>query len=312
MAQKPYPEAEVYCTRDQDHGLELTLDRQLIELCSQTLNDGTPKELELSIQNTDRATGTTLSHEVSKRFGADGLPADSIQIKFFGSAGQSLGAWLAPGITLTVEGDANDYVGKGLSGGKVIVYPPKDSTFDSDQSIVIGNVALYGAVKGEAYFSGVAAERFAVRNSGANAVVEGVGDHACEYMTGGRVVILGPTGRNLAAGMSGGVAYVFDPQDKLLQNCNLELVELEPVTEADDILELQELIAKHQTFTDSKVAQSILDAWSESLPKFKKVMPVDYKRALLNRKQSQTESPDTVMDAPERDSSMATSTGSHD
>ncbi len=280
-AQKPHPDVEVYCTRDQDHGLEDILDRKLIELAQPALNDGQRVQMDLPIVNTDRSAGTMLSFELSRRHGEHGLPNDSIQIKLSGSAGQSLGAWLAHGITLEVEGDANDYVGKGLSGGKIVVYPPKSSTFAAEENMIIGNVALYGATEGEAFFRGVAAERFCVRNSGARTVVEGVGDHGCEYMTGGRAIILGPTGRNFAAGMSGGVAYVYDPHDELLGNCNLELVELESVVDDSDIAELKELIERHSNYTGSTIANRILENWDEALTQFKKVMPVDYKRALL-------------------------------
>jgi glutamate synthase (NADPH/NADH) large chain len=280
-AQKPHPDVEVYCTRDQDHGLEDILDRKLIELAQPALNDGQRVQMDLPIVNTDRSAGTMLSFELSRRHGEHGLPNDSIQIKLSGSAGQSLGAWLAHGITLEVEGDANDYVGKGLSGGKIVVYPPKSSTFAAEENMIIGNVALYGATEGEAFFRGVAAERFCVRNSGARTVVEGVGDHGCEYMTGGRAIILGPTGRNFAAGMSGGVAYVYDPHDELLGNCNLELVELESVVDDSDIAELKELIERHSNYTGSTIANRILESWDEALTQFKKVMPVDYKRALL-------------------------------
>jgi glutamate synthase (NADPH/NADH) large chain len=288
-AQKPYNDVQVYCTRDQEHGVDQTLDQDLIKLCENSLEDGSPTQFSLPIINTDRATGTTLSHEISKRYGAEGLPDDTIKIKFKGSAGQSLGAWLASGITLELEGDSNDYVGKGLSGGKIIVYPPKASTFKSEENIIIGNVALYGAVMGEAYFRGVAAERFCVRNSGARTVVEGVGDHGCEYMTGGRVVILGATGRNFGAGMSGGVAYVFDPNDELLANSNLETIALEAVTEEADIHELRELISRHARYTKSAVAKSTLENWETALPQFKKVMPIDYKRALAELKASEAE-----------------------
>jgi glutamate synthase (NADPH/NADH) large chain len=233
------------------------------------------------IENIDRAFGTMLSHEVSKANGQAGLPDDTIHIDATGSAGQSLGAWLAPGITIELEGDANDYVGKGLSGGRIIIYPPRASTFKPEENIIIGNVALYGATAGEVFIRGMAAERFCVRNSGARAVVEGVGDHGLEYMTGGRVVILGPTGRNLAAGMSGGVAYVYAPdRDAFRLNCNLELVELETVKAEADIAELKELIGKHANLTGSTVAAGILDTWADSLPAFVKVMPRDYKRAL--------------------------------
>ncbi len=279
-AKKPHENVSVFCNRDQDHGLSEVLDNKLIQLCQPAIQDQKPVRHELPIQNIDRAAGTTLSHEVSKAHGPGGLPDETIRLKFNGSAGQSLGAWLAHGITLEVEGDANDYTGKGLSGGRIIVYPPKVSTFKPEDNIIIGNVALYGAVQGEAFFRGVAAERFCVRNSGARAVIEGVGDHACEYMTGGRAVILGPTGRNFAAGMSGGIAYVYDPDNQFLANCNLEMVELENVETEDDIAELKDLIEKHQNHTGSTVASDILDAWDESLKLFRKVMPTDYKRAL--------------------------------
>ncbi|MEC9091854.1 MAG: glutamate synthase-related protein, partial [Planctomycetota bacterium] len=205
-AEKPHPSVSIYCTRNQEDVLVDVLDRKLIKLCQATLENGSKTQIDLPIGNTDRSCCTMLSHEVSKRFGSDGLPDSTINIKFTGSAGQSLGAWMAAGITVEVEGDANDYVGKGLSGGRIIVTPSKQADFIPTENIIIGNVALYGAVKGEAFFRGQAAERFCVRNSGAQAVVEGVGDHGCEYMTGGRVIVLGPTGRNFAAGMSGGIA----------------------------------------------------------------------------------------------------------
>ena len=279
-AVKPHDDVDVYCTRDQDHGLEEVLDRRLIAECAGAIESGDAVRLEVPIINTDRTTGTMLSHEVSKRWGAEGLADDTIHLKLTGSAGQSFGAWLAPGITMELSGDANDYIGKGLSGGRIIVAPPEESTFPAEENIIIGNVALYGAIKGEAFFRGVAAERFCVRNSGAQAVVEGVGDHGCEYMTGGRAVVLGPTGRNFAAGMSGGVAYVFDPEDEFLPNCNLEMVALERVEGEADELELRELIEKHQRFTGSVVAEAILSDWETSVGQFHKVMPVDYKRAL--------------------------------
>jgi glutamate synthase domain-containing protein 3 len=211
------------------------------------------------------------------------LPEDTINIKLNGSAGQSLGAWLARGITITVEGDANDYLGKGLSGGKIILYPPKQSSFKAEENIIAGNVILYGATGGEAYIRGIAAERFAVRNSGASAVVEGIGDHGCEYMTGGRVVVLGKTGRNFGAGMSGGVAYVWNEAGDFKKSCNTETFELEPVSAAADILELKQLIQTHADYTDSPVAKSILEHWEESIGKFVKVMPTDYKRVLAER-----------------------------
>jgi glutamate synthase (NADPH/NADH) large chain len=213
------------------------------------------------------------------------LPDDTIHFKFNGSAGQSLGCWLAKGVTLEVEGDANDFAGKGLSGGKVIIYPPKVSQFVAEENILIGNVALYGATSGEAYFRGVAAERFCVRNSGAMTVVEGVGDHGCEYMTGGRVVILGATGRNFAAGMSGGIAYIWDPDSKFAPQCNMEMVELEVMEADDDIAELKYLLTNHLKYTGSTVAKKLLDNWQTSISQFVKVMPTDYKRVLQERKQ---------------------------
>jgi len=236
--------------------------------------------IDTTIQNIDRAFGTILSNEVSRAHGASGLPSDTIHIKAKGSAGQSVAAWLAHGVTIEIEGDANDYAGKGLSGGRLIVYPPKEADFIAEENIIIGNVALYGATSGEAYFRGIAAERFCVRNSGATAVIEGCGDHGLEYMTGGRAVVLGSTGRNFAAGMSGGVAYVYDPEGKFLVNCNLEMVEMEEMTDESDVQELRTLIENHHRYTGSAVARNILDHWQKSLTQFHKVMPVDYKRAL--------------------------------
>ena len=221
-----------------------------------------------------------MGQNLAKRWKEDMLPDDTINIKLHGTAGQSLGAWLAKGITLTIEGDANDYVGKGLSGGKIIIYPPKESTFKAEENVIAGNVILYGATGGEAYIRGIVAERFAVRNSGARTVVEGIGDHGCEYMTGGRVVVLGSTGRNFGAGMSGGIAYVWNRGGEFHRQCNMETFELEKVTAAEDILELKALIANHYKYTDSPVARAILDNWVHTLSQFIKVMPVDYKRVL--------------------------------
>jgi glutamate synthase domain-containing protein 3 len=224
-----------------------------------------------------------------KKWGELGLPDGVIHIKLSGSAGQSFAAFLAHGITLELEGDANDYVGKGLSGGKVIVYPPGGSSFAAEENIIVGNVCLYGATGGEAYFNGRAAERFCVRNSGAIAVIEGVGDHGCEYMTGGRAVILGSTGRNFAAGMSGGVAYVWDRAGDFITRCNLGLIELEKVEAPDDVQELRDMIEAHHKHTLSKVAARILEDWPDVLSQFVKVMPVDYKRVLLQRQQHDEE-----------------------
>lgn len=279
-AEKPHENVQTYCTIDQNHGLETVRDMELVEKFKASIEKGEELSVDVHLENTDRAFGTILSNEVSKVHGPDGLPDDTIHIKAKGSAGQSVGAWSAKGVTIEVEGDANDYAGKGLSGGRLVIYPPKDSTFVPRENIIVGNVALYGATSGEAYFRGIAAERFCVRNSGAHAVIEGVGDHGCEYMTGGRAVILGPTGRNFAAGMSGGVAYVYDPEDRFLVNCNLELVELEKVETEEDNAELKRLIHNHQKFTGSDTAREILSNWETAVTKFVKVMPVDYKRAL--------------------------------
>lgn len=286
----PYANAGTYCQREQNHGLEETLDQSLlIPKCIEAIKKGEQVRLDVDIQNIDRAFGTSLSHEVSKHWNGKGLPEDTIHITCHGSAGQSVGAWATTGVTIEIIGDGNDYCGKGLSGGKLIIYPNEKSTFNAADNIIIGNVALYGATSGEAYFRGIAAERFCVRNSGATAVVEGVGDHACEYMTGGRVVILGETGRNFAAGMSGGIAYVWDPNDRLLENCNMELVDFEKVEEAVEIAELKELIEKHQSYTGSTRAAEILDNWDISLGKIVKVMPRDYKQALLELAQSKAD-----------------------
>jgi glutamate synthase (NADPH/NADH) large chain len=278
-AEKPHPGVEVHCTIDQNHGIDAVLDNQLIKECGPAIERGESVRVEMDIENIDRAFGAMLSHNVSKRWGAEGLPDDTIHVKCRGSAGQSLAAWVTRGITIEVEGDANDYTGKGLCGGRLIVYPPVGSTFRSEENIIIGNVALYGSTGGEAYFRGCAAERFCVRNSGAKAVIEGVGDHGCEYMTGGIAVILGSTGRNFAAGMSGGVAYIYDPDRQFRPNCNRETIELEDL-EGQDRVELRRLIENHRKFTKSEVASRILDDWSVAAADFVKVMPVDYKRAL--------------------------------
>ncbi|KAK7384996.1 hypothetical protein VNO78_30703 [Psophocarpus tetragonolobus] len=289
------PEAAQYCVQKQDHGLDMALDNKLISLSNAALEKGLPVYIETPICNVNRAVGTMLSHEVTKRYQLAGLPTDSIHIKFTGSAGQSFGAFLCPGITLELEGDSNDYVGKGLSGGKIVVYTPKGSNFDPKENIVIGNVALYGATCGEAYFNGMAAERFCVRNSGAKAVVEGVGDHGCEYMTGGTVVVLGKTGRNFAAGMSGGIAYVLDVDGKFQSRCNLELVDLDKVEE-EDIITLRMLIQQHQRHTNSSLAKDLLDDFENILPKFIKVFPREYKRVLASMK-SEESSKDAVVHA---------------
>jgi glutamate synthase (NADPH) large chain len=288
-AEKPHPDTGTYCTESQDHGLEEALDMKLLELAQSALEGSEPVNIELPIINTDRTVGTILSNEVAKAHGGDLLPEDTVKIKFTGSAGQSLGAFLAKGISIELEGDANDYVGKGLSGGKLAIYPPRSSEFIPEENIIAGNVCLYGATAGKAFFRGHAAERFCVRNSGAYAVIEGIGDHGCEYMTGGRTVILGSTGRNFAAGMSGGVAYIWDPENEFPPKCNMEMVELEKVTDQEDIEELRSLIEEHGKLTGSTVANGILDDWKNSLNDFVKVMPTDYKRVLEERKKAENE-----------------------
>ena len=279
-AQKPADFLGSFQVHDQDHGLESALDHRLIELAKPAIDSGQKVKETLPIGNHNRVVGTMLSNEIIRRVGPGMLADDSVHFKFTGSAGQSFGAWLAKGVTLEVEGDANDYVGKGLSGGRLIIYPPKNSLFKSEEQILIGNVVLYGATSGECYFRGVAAERFCVRNSGASAVVEGVGDHGCEYMTGGKAVILGPTGRNFAAGMSGGIAYIYDPDSRFAELCNMELVELENLQDREDVDTLRGLIDRHAIYTGSTVAQKILRDWRKSIHAFVKVMPTDYKRVL--------------------------------
>src|SRR5579872_5486225 len=265
----------------QDHGLENALDKKLIVMAQEAIESGRPIALEMPIRNVHRTVGTMLSGEIARRHGSAGLPDDTIQIHFNGCAGQSFGAFLARGVTLTLEGDANDYVGKGLSGGRLVIYHPPKSTFAPEDNILIGNVCLYGATSGEAFFGGMAGERFAVRNSGATAVVEGVGDHGCEYMTNGLVVVLGKTGRNFAAGMTGGIAYVLDRKgDFGAVRCNRTEVDLEPVTNSKDIDALYQLIARHADYTGSPQARWILDNWESTLPKFIKVFPHEYKRVL--------------------------------
>ena len=269
------------CVQPQDHGLSQALDYQLIDHARDAIDSGTPLEIKLPIRNVHRTVGAMLSGEIARKYGSAGLPEDTIKFQLTGSAGQSFGAFLAKGVTLELEGDANDYVGKGLSGGKLIVYPPRNSTFLPEENILIGNVVLYGATSGEAFFNGMAGERFAVRNSGATAVVEGLGDHGCEYMTNGLVVVLGKAGRNFAAGMSGGIAYVLDEKgDFAEKRCNTAAVDLEPVTCQEDIEQLYALIAKHAAITGSPRGKWILENWDEMIPRFVKVFPHEYKRVL--------------------------------
>jgi len=308
-----------YCSEEQDHGLAAALDNRLIELAKPALEEGKRVEIDIDIENTNRTFGAMLSGRVAERYGHAGLPDDTIVINARGTAGQSFGAWLAHGVTIRLAGEGNDYVGKGLSGGKLIIAPPEECGIErAEDNIIVGNTVLFGAISGECYFRGVAGERFAVRNSGATAVVEGAGDHCCEYMTGGIVVVLGPTGRNFAAGMSGGIAYVFDEAGDFETRCNLAQVELESVVEEDDALEalghqggdlethgrvdvshdmtrfdairLRQLIEDHLAHTGSAVARRILDDWENSLSKFIKVMPVEYRRALREMQEQQRQS----------------------
>jgi glutamate synthase (NADPH/NADH) large chain len=292
----------------QDHGIDKILDRKLIAEAMPALENGTPVVITSEIHNYDRTAGAMLSGEVARRYGHAGLPEDTIMCKFTGIAGQSFGAWAAKGVTLELTGEGNDYVGKGLSGGKLIVRPKAKIGFKPENSIIVGNTVLYGAITGECYLRGVAGERFAVRNSGAIAVVEGVGDHGCEYMTGGVVLVIGETGRNFAAGMSGGVAYVLDEAGDFAKRCNLSMVDLQPVPAEEKTTEkllhatgdlishglvdvtshmdrhdaerVRELLSRHMKYTGSSRAKDILDNWADFLPKFVKVMPVEYARAL--------------------------------
>jgi glutamate synthase (NADPH/NADH) large chain len=302
----------------QDHKLANVLDRKLIEQARPALERGEAVAISAEIHNTDRTVGAMLSGEIARRYGHEGLPDETIHVTLKGIAGQSFGAFLAHGVTLDLTGEANDYVGKGLSGGKLIVRPPAHSGIVPETSIIVGNTVLYGAIAGECYFRGVAGERFAVRNSGVIAVVEGCGDHGCEYMTGGVVAVIGQTGRNFAAGMSGGIAYVLDEAGDFEKRCNLAMVDLAPVPAEEESLErlhhhggdmehhglvdvsadmtrhdaerLWQLIARHYKLTDSSRARMILDRWDKYLPKFVKVMPVEYRRALLELEKAQGDS----------------------
>jgi glutamate synthase (NADPH) large chain len=269
------------CVEAQDHGLQEALDYKILQAARVAIDTLTPVEISLPVRNVHRTVGTMLSGEIARAYGSEGLPDDTVRIHLTGSAGQSLGAFLAHGVTVTLEGEANDYVGKGLSGGRLIVYPPRASGFAAEENILIGNVVLYGATSGEAFFNGVAGERFAVRNSGATAVVEGVGDHGCEYMTNGLVLVLGACGRNFAAGMSGGVAYVFDALNNFAEErCNLGSVDLESIESAKDALIVRDLVTRHHELTGSRRAKWILENWAEVLPRFIKVFPHEFKRVL--------------------------------
>ena len=314
---KPPADADtpIHKCEPQNHQIDDILDRMFIDKAAPAFDGGKAVRIETAIANTDRTAGAMLSGQIAKRFGHEGLPDDTIHIRLTGNAGQSFGAWGARGLTMELEGDANDYVGKGLAGGRLIIYPPKIATrIVAEESIIVGNTVLYGATEGECYFRGVAGERFAVRNSGAVAVVEGVGDHGCEYMTGGVVVVIGKTGRNFAAGMSGGIAYVLDEAGDFAERCNLAMVDLEPVPEEDDLMEemqhhggdvehkgrvdvtsdmtrhdeerLHQLISNHRHYTDSRQAARILENWEAFRPRFVKVMPVEYRRALMEMQQA--------------------------
>jgi glutamate synthase (NADPH/NADH) large chain/glutamate synthase (ferredoxin) len=265
--------------RPQDSPLPGALDWRLIEAAKDAIDHKRPVAGEFAVRNVNRTIGGLLSSAVTEVHGAAGLPPETIRFTLRGSAGQSFGAWLAPGVELTLVGDANDYTGKGLSGGVLAAMPPETASYKAEENVIVGNTVLYGATAGRAFFRGLAGERFAVRNSGASAVVEGVGDHGCEYMTGGRAVVLGPTGRNFAAGMSGGVAYVLDEDGTFAQRCNMELVGFDEISEADAI-ELHELVEEHHLRTQSTVAARLLRNWDTALAAFVKVMPHDYKRAL--------------------------------
>jgi glutamate synthase (NADPH/NADH) large chain len=275
---------DMHCIEKQESKLKNILDLELISKAEKAISDKEPVLISGSIRNTDRTTGAMLSGRIASLYGSSGLPDGTIKCRFKGSAGQSFGAFLASGVELYLEGDSNDYLGKGLSGGRIIVVPPAGSLFESDKNIIIGNTVLYGATRGETYISGVAGERFGVRNSGAIAVVEGVGNHCCEYMTGGRVVVLGSTGSNFAAGMSGGIAYVFNEYGNFDYYCNMGMVELSLVEDRNDINELQELISRHLNYTGSRKAKMILDDFSRFLPMFIKVIPYDYKKVVEEQK----------------------------
>ncbi len=285
---RPEVDADVatHCVTTQDHGIQDALDQQLLPLAAPALERGERVEIDMPIRNVNRTVGTILGSEVTRRYANTGLPDDTITIRFTGSAGQSFGAFVPSGVTLRVEGDTNDYVGKGLSGGKLIVFPSKQATFVPEENIVIGNVALYGATSGSAFFRGIAGERFAVRNSGAMAVVEGTGDHACEYMTGGRVVIIGMTGRNFGAGMSGGIAYVLDVDGGFARRCNMEMIGLEALDEHEDIDLVRGLLERHVEYTGSTVAAGLLEDWATSQRRFVKVMPREYRRVLDERRRA--------------------------
>jgi len=287
VVDNPYNQTFV-CSTEQDHGLDEALDQELIRLAQPAITNAEPVTIDLPIRNVNRTVGTLLGHEVTKVWKGAGLPDGTIDISFTGSAGNSFGAFLPAGITMRLTGDANDYVGKGLSGGRLIVRPAADAPFVAEDQVIAGNVIAYGATGGEIFLRGIVGERFCVRNSGATAVVEGIGDHGCEYMTGGRVIVLGPTGRNFGAGMSGGIAYVYDRHNDFDRKVNYEMVEVEHLDETDRVF-LRETIEAHREFTDSAVASRMLAAWSVEVSRFRKVMPVDFKRVLSVMAQAESE-----------------------
>jgi glutamate synthase (ferredoxin) len=275
------PEVGRYCQIPQDHGLDKSLDNTvLMDICKPAIEKGKPVSATLPIKNINRVVGTIVGSELTRRHGANGLPEDTIKIHFKGSAGQSFGAFMPKGMTFTLEGDANDYLGKGLSGGRIILHPPEGSSFVAEENMIAGNVALYGATAGEVFIRGMAGERFAVRNSGVSTVVEAIGDHGCEYMTGGTVVVLGPTGRNFAAGMSGGVAYILDEVGDFGTRCNMQMVALEKFEDAEEAESVRQLIHRHAELTKSQRAWKVLALWEKYSGMFVKVMPKDYKRVL--------------------------------
>ena len=288
------PDIANNCVETQDHGLAGALDYELIRLARPALELREKVEIALPIRNVHRTVGAMLSGEITKRYGPEGLPPDTIRFQFTGSAGQSFGAWCVNGLSLTLEGESNDYLGKGMAGGRIVVVPPRGVTFSPEETILIGNTSLYGATGGECYFYGRAGERFAVRNSGATAVIEGVGDHGCEYMTGGVVVVLGKTGRNFAAGMSGGVAFVYNGDGVFARHCNLSMVELDPVRDKTEEALLKRLIERHLNFTGSEKAKRLLDQWQSVLPKFVRVMSVEYKKVLEERARKKAGHKETV------------------
>ncbi len=285
LLHRPAGDANIRCRLPQEHALAEVPDQLLLPLADRILRDGKSVSQTFPIANTDRSVGAMLSGYVTRKCGREGLPAEALSVTFRGSAGQSFGAFLAPGISFRLEGDANDYLGKGLSGGRIIVVPPAGSRFAAEGNVIAGNTLLYGATGGEAYIDGRVGERFCVRNSGATAVVEGVGDHGCEYMTGGRVAVLGQTGRNFAAGMSGGIAYVWNPRGDFDYYCNMEMVELTLLDNADDREELHRLIAAHVRHTDSLIGRRMLEEWERYAPQFIKVTPVEYRHYLESRKE---------------------------